>query len=722
MENWTEAWIIAGFAMYLGGAAACTIGSGWIWRKGDRDRPDRQAVIAALAITATWCVIVAAFGPLSFWSSAAEVVRNLAWLHVLYCLFAHDGRHETLRPIRPVMLALGFVEGLQIVLIIVGARYAITTELQFLVFQMSAMFHVMVSVGALVLLHNLYVGATQSIRTILRWTAAALAAMWSFDLNFYTVAYLGSELPLELAAIRGLVVASMTIPLAIGSTRSAAQIRLRPSRKVAFQTLSLLVIGAYLLLMVGIAQSLSMLGGDVGRLTQVGFTFAATVVALLWLPSHRLRGWVRVTAIKHLFQHRYDYRAEWLRFTQTIGKNDGLSDAVQNQNVQSQTLPGQTLQERIVKSMADITDSPSGLLLLTGEGNSLELASRWNWKNAAVPAADPIPHDLANLFESRGFILDLDDIRAGKDWHGEAVLLPDWLRDEQAAWAIVPLLHFDRLIGVIVLSRPAEPRRLDWEDFDLLRVVGQQLASYLAEQAGQASLMESARFDEFNRRIAFVMHDIKNLASQLSLLSRNAERHADNPDFRADMLVTLKNSADKLNGLLARLNRYGTNGSEKREPIDLFRVVKQVMDQYEAVHPLSLVRSESSKVIANAEGLEQALVHLVQNAIDASDDSSAVSLDISSDGVRGRIEVIDSGSGMSAEFIRDGLFKPFVSSKNAGFGIGAFEAREMIRAMGGRLDVESREGLGTRFAISFPLAAAEAYLNDTHSQQQIEAA
>ena len=86
-----------------------------------------------------------------------------------------------------------------------------------------------------------------------------------------------------------------------------------------------------------------------------------------------------------------------------------------------------------------------------------------------------------------------------------------------------------------------------------------------AEQAGQEALGEAQRFDEFNRRIAFVMHDIKNLASQLSLLARNAEKHADNPAFRADMLVTLRNSADKLNALLARLGRYGGGGAEPAE-------------------------------------------------------------------------------------------------------------------------------------------------------------
>ena len=706
MEGWTNIWLIAGFALYLGGAAVATIGAAWIWSRGDRDRPDRRPVVAALGLTALWCIITAALGPMSVVSGFAEVARNVAWIVVLYRLFANDGRHETLRPIRPVVASLAFVELLQVVLLVVEARFASTPELSATLFQVCAMFRVMVSVGVLVLLHNLYVGAAQSVRPVLRWTAAALAAMWAFDLNLFTVAYLGGALPLELAAVRGLVVAVMTIPLAIGSTRSAAAIKLRPSRSVAFQTLSLLVIGAYLLLMVGIAQSLAMLGGDVGRLTQVGFTFLATVVALLWLPSHRLRGWVRVTAIKHLFQHRYDYRAEWLRFTKTIAKGEST---------------GRSLQERVVQAVADITDSSSGLLFLPDEHGSLELAARWAWRDIEVPV-DPIPLSLANLFEEKGFILDIDDVRAGKDQHGEADFLPDWLRAASQTWAMVPLLHFDKLVGVVVLARPSEPRRLDWEDFDLLRVVGQQLASYLAEQAGQAALMESARFDEFNRRIAFVMHDIKNLASQMSLLTRNAEKHADKPEFRKDMLVTLRNSADKLNSLLARLNRYGTSGIDQRGQVDLATIARSACAQYEDGHPVSLVRAEACIVAANAEGLEQALVHLIQNAIDATTDNSPVCVAVVKNASTAQIEVIDSGCGMSPEFIRDGLFKPFVSSKTAGFGIGAFEAREMIRVMGGRLDVDSREGLGTRFTISFPASDAAASSGQTVTHANPEAA
>ena len=406
------------------------------------------------------------------------------------------------------------------------------------------------------------------------------------------------------------------------------------------------------------------------------------------------RSWLRVTATKHLFQHRYDYREEWLRFTRTIGH--GSSTAVGNAT---------SLHERAVKALADITDSPAGLLLMPNEEARLELTARWNWGTLEVPAADD-DGDLAGLLERSAHILDLDEARAGTDHHGELAHVPAWMIDAEDAWALVPLIHYDRLVGAILLARPRVERSLDWEDFDLLRVVGQQLASYLSEQAGQQALMDASRFDEFNRRMAFVMHDIKNLASQLSLLSGNAEKHADNPEFRADMLVTLRNSSEKLNALLARLGRYGAQGGQPARETDLAALSREIAARFKAVHPVEVVRAERAIVLADAEALDQALVHLVQNAIDASEPDEPVMLDVGSSGLTGHVEAIDTGSGMTPEFVRSGLFKPFVSSKQGGFGIGAFEAREMVRAMGGRLHVESREGLGTRFSVTLPIASA----------------
>lgn len=388
-------------------------------------------------------------------------------------------------------------------------------------------------------------------------------------------------------------------------------------------------------------------------------------------------------------RQRYDYRAEWLRFTQTMGQGGSA---------------GEALPERAIRAIAEMTESAGGLLFMPEDDGALVLAARWRWPAIEVPGI-AFPIEFAAEVERTGGIVDIGEA-TGEAEPERGAALPEWLAAAAEAWALVPLLHLDRLHGVIVLAGPAAPRRLEREDVDLLGIVGRQLASYLAERAGQEALMEARQFDEFSRRIAFVMHDVKNLASQLSLLAHNAERHAGNPAFRADMLVTLRNSADKLNALLARLGRYGAGGGARRERVGLRELAARVKARLANDASLIVIDSGEVAVLADAEALEQALVHLVQNAIEAGQEHGPVYLDVASDGVRARIDVIDSGGGMSADFIRDGLFRPFVSSKPSGFGIGAFEARELVRAMDGRLDVDSREGIGTRFSISLPLFAA----------------
>ncbi|OGS57939.1 MAG: histidine kinase [Erythrobacter sp. RIFCSPHIGHO2_12_FULL_63_10] len=685
------------------GAIACTVAAFWVFSNGDKDRSDRLAALLAIAFTGIWCVVSAVFDPADTSVRYAEIGRNISWILLIFRLFANDGRDESMGSVRPVIIALAFVELLQLPLLLVQIEYARTPVLTALTFEISAMLRMMAAIGALVLLHNLYVGATANSRVLLRWSSTALAVVWGYELNIYTIAYLGGFVPDLLWALRGFLAIGLALSLAVGSTAESAGLQFSPSRAVTFRSLSLLVIGAYLLLMVVITQSLTIVGGDLARLTQVSFFMLASVGAIIWLPSPRLRDWLKHKVTKHLFQHRYDYREEWLRFTRTIGQRGSQQNS---------------LHERLIKAMTDITDSPGGLLLAPDEEANLSLVARWQWPSADVPTVAGT-YALAGYLEQQGRILDLDQIRADESHLGGEAHVPQWLTELEDGWALVPLLHFDRLVGAVVLARPKIGRRLDWEDLDLLRVVGQQLASYLAEQAVQRTLMEASRFDEFSRRIAFVIHDVKNLASQLSLLARNAEKHADNPEFRADMLVTLRNSADKLNTLLARLGRYGTGQVAQLQPIDLKDVASGLEARFRGLHPVAVTSAEACEVSANAEALDQSLSHILQNAIDASADNVAVHISVARDGVCGRIDIIDHGAGMAPGFVRNGLFKPFVSSKTTGFGIGAFEARELIRAMGGRLEVDSREGLGTRFSAFLPLTAALA-IADTGNANQTE--
>lgn len=694
------------YVCYSLGAIVCGIAAFWIARNGADERSDRWAGVFALVLTANWCIAAASFSFEQPIVRLTEIFANLAWIFVLFRIFANDGRDESLRLVRPVVLVLAFVELLQFALLVIGQRYAIVEGAGALALQTSTLFRILVAIGALVLLHNLYVGAAQASRRILRWNAAAMAGFWAFTLNFYTIAYLVGTFPQELVAIRGLAMAIIAVPFALGFNKGVAGLTFRPSRAVTFHFLSLLVIGGYLLVMLGLANWLDVLSGSLARMTQVGLVIAAGALALIWLPSDRMRGWLRVTAVKHLFKHRFDYRNEWIRFTHTIGRA-GMDEP--------------SLQERIIKALADITDSPAGILLIANDEGRFEPGGNWHWPQLLVPSA-AIDPSLATIFENEGLILDFDEARAGIGHQGELEYLPEWLLDEPKAWAAVPLLHFDRLVGLVVLARPVMERKLDWEDFDLLAIVGRQLASYLAEQAGQEALSEAARFDEFNRRMAFVMHDIKNLSSQMSLLLSNAEKHVEKPEFRQDMLITLRSSADKLNTMLARLGRYSKSGHEGLQTFDMSAVVRLTCEKFARNSNVLLVRDEAMQVKGHPEAFEQALSHIVQNAIDASKDDGIVMLESYSDGISGIVQIIDSGHGMSAGFLRTGLFKPFVSSKEDGFGIGAYEAREMMRTMGGRVEVESRLDLGTRFTLNLPLMAAHELLSTPSAIKQKETA
>jgi putative PEP-CTERM system histidine kinase len=613
---------------------------------------------------------------------------SLGWLWTLYRLFAQDGR-ASLSPIRPVVAALVFVELLQIAMLLTLPALDKATAIASLL-HVTIAFRLLFCAGALVLVHNLYAGASPANRESLRWPAAALALLWAFELNRGTIAYLTGGVPPLLEGLRGWLPLAMTGLLTIGVVTKHTRQTFSPSRAFAFQSFSLLLIGGYFLVMLVALRGLAAIGGDFARLTQIAMLAIASALALVVLPSRKLRGWLRVMAAKHLFQHRYDYREEWLRFTRTMGRAG------------SGALP---LPERVVQTVADVTDSPGGLLLTPGENGGLALEGRWQWPGAQVPAS-AMADAGARFFSEAEFILDLDQWRQVKPEGVPEAAVPPWVADDPHAWALVPLLHYERLLGVVVLARPAHGRRLDWEDFDLLRVVGRQLASYLAEHASQDALGEVQRFDEFNRRIAFVMHDIKNLASQLALLARNAEKHAEKPEFRADMLVTLRNSSDKLNALLARLGRYGTQAHEPVAATAIAPLLNRIAQRYRGQHEVAVIEPADCSVQCQPEALEQALVHLVQNAIEASSDGRPVLLQARRDGNEAAIEVTDSGSGMAPEFVRSGLFKPFHSSKPGGFGIGVFEAREVVRAMGGRLEVESHEGLGSRFIIHLPLAQA----------------
>jgi len=657
-----------------------------------------RTLTTAFAVTAAWCAFTALLGPHDFLAGLAESARNFAFLAFMYGIVRTAEEDQRQRAVKLVYVVVAGVIGLQLTIAGVIPRFADTPIVHDALASTGNIIGLTIAAGALVLVHNLYGQASHDSRWGIRLPMLALAGMWIYDLHLYTIAYLTRGPVDDLFAMRGAIL-SMLVPLFALASRRNAQWRMQLSRAATFQSLSVMAILGYLILMMSATRALEIIGGEWVRIGQIGLVFAITVLTVVLLPSGRLRAWLRVMLAKHFFEHRYDYREEWLRFTRTVG-NVGHAEAASGE-AGSAPAP---LGERIVKALADVAEAPAGLLFVPDEADRLAFAARWQW-DSDLPGSGSDDQDFIRFLESSSHIVDFGSVRGGLlKSRGQVTSIPAWLTAIADAWAGVPLLHNDRLVGFVVLAFPLVRRPLDWEDFDLFRTAGIQAASYLAEGQSQEALADARRFDEFNRRFAFIMHDIKNLVSQLSLVARNAERHADNPEFREDMIATLQSSVRKMNDLLARLGRGSGREGEPARAIAVAHIAASIAEMKRRVHPIELDCEQGLAAFADPVRLEQALAHLVQNAIDASPAGVPVRITCAHGGGEAAIAVEDMGAGMSADFIRARLFKPFASTKDGGFGIGAFEARALVAAMGGRIEVASREGEGSRFTVFLPLA------------------
>jgi putative PEP-CTERM system histidine kinase len=484
----------------------------------------------------------------------------------------------------------------------------------------------------------------------------------------------------------------MVVPLiAVSASRNPQwSLRVFVSRHVVFHTAALLGAGIYLLVMAAAGYYIKAFGGSWGGFAQVTFLFGAVVLLGLLLQSGHLRSRFKVFVGKHFFHNRYDYREEWLRFTQTLSTVDR----------------GSELRPTIVRAIADIVESPGGMLFQRTEGGDFEPTvgvnldrSAAQWLSADTP--------LLQLLQAREWVVFMDEYEKDPENY-DGLELPEWLDAFPRTWVILPLMHGDSLVAFIVLMRSSTRSTLNWEDSDLLKTVGRQAASYLVLWQATDALAESRQFEAFNRLSAFVVHDLKNLVAQLDLVVDNSKRHLHKPGFMEDALQTVGNASAKMNRLLSQL-RQGRAENGMARSVNLNNVLEEVVASRAGSSPEPVFESSPKelRVSADRDRLSAVIEHLVQNAQEATPPDGHVTLRVSGDGDWALIEVQDDGTGMDVEFIAERLFKPFDTTKgNAGMGVGVYESREFVQALGGEISVESAPRRGTLFRVKLPVMAA----------------
>ena len=542
------------------------------------------------------------------------------------------------------------------------------------------------TIGGLMLVEQVVRNVPVTGRWAIKPLCLALAGMFSFDLYFFTNAFLFKHIDVDVWAARGIVNALVLPLVAMSSARNKAwTFQIAVSRHIVFHSAALLGSGLYLLGVAGAGYYLRYFGGSWGAALETVLLFSGLLTLSVYLLSGSLRSKLRVSLNKHFFSYRYDYREEWLRFTQSLSSLAPQAGGIP---------------DRVIKALADLVESPGGCLWLAEPAGSMRLAARLNFPDCTD--LEPSDSSMLEFLRRTQWVLDLNELRDSPQVY-DGMTMPAWLQALEDAWLVIPMFSGDVLFGFVILATPRTKIDVNWEVLDLLKTAASQAASYLDNMRAAEALLEAKKFDSFNRMSAFVVHDVKNLVAQLSLLLKNAERHKDNPEFQRDMFMTIDHVVDRMKHLLLQL-RAGTTPIDQPRPVVLSDIIHRVQRSKSAHQPkVEVSIDQEAETRGHAERLERVLGHLVQNALDATPPDGRVWIRLSASDETAIIEVGDTGHGMSQEFIRDRMFRPFDSTKSAGMGIGAYESAQYVAELGGRISVDSQENSGTTVKVHLPV-------------------
>ena len=656
-----------------------------------RGRLQGAMLVSAAVMTSIWAALAALQATVHPESPALQVfesLRNALWYLFLLKLLGPDDAGGWLgRRLRKFfLLACGLIL-LQLGVVIISTIDRQMNSLVVLL-NLPVLGFMLQAILGLILVEQLFRNTRPDQRWAIKFLCLGVGGMFAYDFYLYADALLFRQISIPVWDSRGMAVALVAPLVAVSAARNPRwSLDVFVSRSFIFHTTALLGTGIYLLIMAAGGYYIRLYGGDWGFVVQMLFFFGAAVLLLAIMFSGQARARLKIFLNKHFYNYKYDYREEWLNFINKLSSEEPLSH----------------WREQAIHAIADIVDSPGGILWMKQEAGHYEPVAHSALADEGAVKLDA-DQPLIRFLKEKAWVINLQEYQSTPEIYPGLVLPSEFCRLAQA-WLIIPLLMHTKLLGFIVLACPRAPRSINWEDNDLLRTAGRQVAAYLAQLEASQALINVRQFEAANRLSAYVMHDIKNLIAQLSLMVSNAARHKDNPVFIEDMIGTVENSVNKMNRLLNKL-RAGEESRSDTAALDLVALLYEVVKTMSAGSPAPVLCDDLSQATVQADWDRLCAVvgHVIRNAQDATRPDGHIRISLQCSGADAQIAVEDSGRGMDSTFISERLFRPFDSTKgSAGMGIGAYECREYVRELGGEVQVKSQSGKGTVFQIRLPL-------------------
>jgi putative PEP-CTERM system histidine kinase len=616
----------------------------------------------------------------------AELMRYFTWFYILhtaagYYLRANAG-FKFSNPLTPINVAGVFV--LALITLATNDFWVSTLELRNPI-SLQIGWLLCFSVLGLLLVEQVIRNTPSTNRGTIVFLCISAGAIFAYDFFVFSNAMLVQSIDYEFWSARGIVNIVVVPTLVLAAVRNPEMAPdLHISRKFVFHSTTLVGAGIYLIFMAVVGLYVKDSSSEWGKLIQTTFFFAAFLLLVVLFFSPKVKARVK-RYLSYSFRNKYDYRDEWNRFSQTL----------------LIPVPDVSLQQRAVQAAGQIVDSQGGSLWTRESGHYNYKAS---WRHVAGQ-----PQSISEKSRLIQFLLTQREPFEGSRLQGQLDdddSIDPVSREIANSWLILPLWINEELYGFVNLLPPIVDFDLDIEDIDLLSTVAHHVSLALFLKEADTQLQQAQRFKDLNQMTAFLVHDLKTVFSQLSLLVENANTHKQNPEFVDDMISTVDHTTQKMQRLLQQLRNPEKEITLLKFP--LIPVIEEIAASYQHLPTavtLNYEFDQTPKVRADRQQLTSAIKHIVQNGVESVGKNGQVKI-VAKRLDENVVELVieDDGEGMTPEFINDGLFKPFETTKGvSGMGVGVYQSREYIRSITGEIEVSSKPGIGTRFKILIPV-------------------
>ncbi|HBI24375.1 MAG TPA: PEP-CTERM system histidine kinase PrsK [Nitrospiraceae bacterium] len=551
-------------------------------------------------------------------------------------------------------------------------------------------FYIFIILGMIInLIHleNTLRFSSGSRRQQIKYVIAGVGAIFAFQIYLSSKALLFSYLDNSYIPVTSAVILiSCGIVLFNVIRQHLFDVDIFISRYVIYNSLTVLIVGAYLLTAGLVAQGIKLAGGSFEKFWGGLFTFTAILIIVFALLSTRLKRKVQHFISAHFYRHKYEFKDKWMETIEKIGTKKEFSQ-VQKELVDliSETMGAREVYLWIYEPvfhryhLAASTVTTSVPLHIKEEQTFISYIKR----NQSSFLINEIPED-ENIITQE---------------------IAPMIMASKAVLCTPLIVGKEELIGFILQGPDISGEPYTIDDFDLLRAIANHAASRLKNIRLTQDILAAKEAETFHQVSSFFIHDLKNLVSTLSLLVQNAEEHISNPLFQADAKKTLRDTVSKMNSMISNLSFLSRGLKLSQGPVNVNTIIEETLSTLNGQISSRIEKQLETipSILADSEQLRKVFLNLLFNAMEASNPGGEILIQTISNNCDVVLSVVDKGCGMSQEFIQSSLFRPFKTTKSKGLGIGLFQCKKIVEAHKGRIEVESEVGKGSIFRVVLPV-------------------